>query len=457
MTGNLLIRSAEITDVNQRFRGDILVENGRIKSIGLNLQPGFPDCPVIDADGLPLFPGGIDPHVHLRLDLGQGRYSADDFISGSSAALADGTTTFLDFVTPAPDEPLIEALKKRLAEAETSLCDYGLHFSVTGKKHSAEIKSMLSQGCPSCKIYTAYKNNIGINDDLIFEVMEELQRHEGLLLAHCENGEIIDMLREKLFNKGITGPEAHPLSRPALCESDAVSRIINMSLINRCPVYIVHVSCSESLKAIQNGRLAGAPVFGETCPQYLLLDEQNYVDKDFTKAASFVLSPPLRQQKNLHDMWQALKCQTIQTLATDHCPHTNESRLKGQKDFRLIPNGIAGIGHRMSLLYHFGINGDLISPEEFVSLTSANAAKIFGLYPRKGCICPGADADFVLFDPEASQTISAKTHRHNTDSCVYEGFELKGAPVITIQRGRIVFRDGQIKARPGDGVFQKRA
>lgn len=457
---SILIRNAQIVNADGSFPGDILIADGVIRAVGDNLERLDGHTTVLDAEGQPVFPGGIDPHVHMQLPVGGGLCSADDFESGSMAAVAGGTTTLLDFVTPERDQPLWDALQQRKREAETAVCDYGLHMTVTRWRESvpAELKQCLEQGgASSCKVYLAYKDNIGLEDEEVLQVLDAASRLGMLITAHCEHGPSVTWLQKKLVREGKVEPRYHPVSRPPRVEGEAVRRMILMGEVTGCPVYIVHVSTREGTDAIREAVSRGQVVLGETCPQYLVLHEDRYNAADFYKSAPFVLSPPLRSAAHSVRLWEGLTDGSLRTLGTDHCPfNTAGDKERGIDDFTRIPNGIAGVEHRLQLLYSAGVLSGKISMEQFAALTSTNAAKIFGLYPRKGVIREGADADLVLWDPSAVQILSAGTHQHNCDASVYEGMQVQGAPRTVISGGRIVCEEGELQVSRGAGRYLSR-
>lgn len=457
---SILIRNARIVNADRTFPGDILISNGKIQAVDENLEKLDSTTIILDADGQYLLPGGIDPHVHMQLPAGGGIFSADDFESGSIAALAGGTTSFIDFVTPERDQPLWDALQQRRKEAERSVCDYALHMTVTRWRESipAELKQCLEQaGTSSCKVYLAYKKKIGLDDEELLQVLDSAARLGVLIIAHCEHGPTVTYLQNKFISEGKVEPRYHPLSRPPRVEGEAVRRMILMGEASGCPVYIVHVSTREGVDAIRESVSRGQVVLGETCPQYLLLNEDRYNAADFYKTAPYVLSPPLRSETHSLRIWEGLTDGSLRTIGTDHCPfNTIGQKERGIDDFTKIPNGFAGIEHRMQLLYTYGVLPGKISMEQFVSLTAANIARIFGLYPRKGVIRAGADADLVLWDPAREGVISAATQQHNCDATPYEGMRVKGGPRVVIAAGKVVYEEGELHVSRGSGRYLHR-
>jgi len=436
---NLLIKNGLIVNADKSFKSDILFVNGKIYKIGNDIT--IPDLKfsIIDAANCMIFPGGIDPHVHLHLPTPAG-FSADNFETGSRAAIAGGTTSLIDFVTPQHGQSIVEALHLRRMEAANNLCDVKLHVSPvewTDQTEQEIIHCIKNEGTKSFKVYMAYQSTIGLKDEDIYKVMKVVGKHGGIVTMHCEVDEIIEKNRKQFLSEGKTAPKFHPLSRPNAVEAEAVKKAIALADKADCPLYTVHVSTHEALDHIQKAQSKGQPVYAETCPQYLLLDENLY-DQPFDQACKYVMSPPLRKKEDQKALWQAIAEGIIQTVGTDHCPFTLKQKRYGVNDFTKIPNGAGGVEHRMSLLYTYGVLQNRISLQKFAEVTSTNAAKIFGWYPQKGIIREGSDADLVVCDPKAKQKISAKTQHQNCNLNVYEDFEVQGLPKYT-------FIDGTIK------------
>ncbi|MFP4023498.1 MAG: dihydropyrimidinase [Thiohalospira sp.] len=452
---NILIQYATIVTSKQSYNADIFISDGKIAQIGNSLQILEPVDKIIDASSYFVFPGGIDPHVHMHLPTPAG-FSADDFATGSKAALLGGTTTLLDFVTPQKGESLIDALIDRKAEANQSLCDYSFHVSPVEwtKTTEQEIRDCIEAGITSFKVYMAYKDSIGLNDDDIFRVMHTVGKAGGIVMLHCESGDKIEELRNKLAKENKLSPEYHPVSRPPQTESEAVQMAIEMAKLTRCPIYIVHTSAGKSIEFIENAQKDGQKVYSETCPQYLLLDDSKYSGA-FNETAKYVLSPPLRKKEDQNILWDALKNGIIKIIGTDHCPFNLEQKQLGVNDFRKIPNGAGGVEHRMKLLFTYGVMKNRISYNQFVDITSTQAAKIFGLYPQKGEIAVGSDADLVIWNPKKENTISANNHHQNCDLEIYEGFKTIGEPQIVIVNGEIKVEDGDFVSE-SNGKFLKR-
>jgi len=453
---SLLIQNADLVTSEDRFRGDVRCREGRIVEVGEELEPASGDGEIrLDASGLLVFPGGVDPHVHMSLPVA-GTVSSDDFASGSRAALAGGTTTLIDFVHPERGEDLTAALNARKREAEPSVIDYGFHMAVTwwgdGVAEGME-RCVRSEGIASFKLYMAYRETVGLPDEELIEAMAVAGRLGARVLVHAEHGPIVDYLRAALVAAGEMGPASHPRSRPPEAEGEATVRATVLARLTGAPLYVVHVTCRQAMEAVARARAEGWDVYGETCPQYLLLDDSVYHLPDFESAA-YVIAPPIRPRGHQNALWQALVTGVLSVVGTDHCPfHLAGQKELGRDDFRRIPGGAAGIEHRLALLYTHGVRSGHLDLPSFVDLVSTRPARIFGLYPRKGSLEVGADADLVLWDPEATQTISAATHHHNCDRSIYEGFEVTGLPAMVIASGEVRYRDGELRVEPGCGRY----
>ncbi len=454
----LLIKDSVIVNANETITGDILVEDGLIIRMAPDIEKPDHYTVVIDAKGLYAFPGGVDPHVHLQLPTPAGN-SSDDFRSGSIAALAGGTTTIIDFVTPAShNQSLSEALKLRKQEAEASLIDHSFHMSITSFNAETEnqiFRCITEEGINSFKTYLAYRNTIGIDYETLGKVMQVVGYHQGLVTVHCEDGDEISRLQHEFVMNGHTSPEYHALSRPNMVEADAVAEVLKRSEQSGCLAYLVHVSAKESIELIAAYK-KNSVVFAETCPQYLMLDDANYC-KPLTDSLKYVMSPPLRSQDSLDALWKHIGNGTVDVVATDHCPfNTKGQKDAGLNDFTKIPNGAGGIEYRLPLLYTYGVMQRKISLQRFVGLTSTHAAKIFGLYPQKGLIAEGSDADIVLWNPNTTSTISQTSQFQQCDSNIYEGIAVAGSPEYVICRGEIAFKSGKVFPDKLRGRFLKR-
>ena len=454
----ILIRNGDIVTGQQRWRGDIRCRDGRIVELAKALAPGSED-EVLDAAGQLVFPGGVDPHVHMQLPVA-GTVSSDNFESGTAAALAGGTTTIVDFVHPERGESFLEALAACQEEAGKAVADYGLHMAVTwwGEETTRWMADCVhNQGIPSFKLYMAYKETVGLEDAALIRALEAAHNLQARVLVHAEHGDMVEHLRSRLAAAGSLGPEAHPRSRPPELEGEATERMMVLAGLTGASAYIVHVTCQQAVDALTKARDSGLEVYGETCPQYLLLDESVYEKPDF-EAAAYVIAPPIRSAEHQQALWEALRTGALQVVGTDHCPFN----LKGQKDlgrndFRQIPGGAAGVEHRLALLYSYGVRQGRIGLQQFVDLVSTRPAQLFGLYPRKGSISVGADADLVVWDPEATGVISAATHHQRCDRSIFEGFSVTGLPSAVIAAGRIQFQDGDLAVERGAGRYLARS
>ncbi len=452
----LLITGGTIVTSEKTFLSDVLVTDEKISAVGKNISNDNVDN--IDATGMYIFPGAIDAHVHLDLPTPAG-LSSDNFETGSIAALYGGTTSIIDFVTPSKNESLVSAFEKRLKEAKNSKTDFGFHMSITSwnKDTAKEMEVCVKQfGITSFKTYMAYKGLIGIEENELKEVMKTAVKLNALVTVHCENGNEILKLQKNFIYSGKTAPLYHALSHPSYVEAGSVKRVIELAEETGCPVYIVHTSAKESLEMIEEAQSKGQAVYSETCPQYLLLDDSVY-NLPLPDSLKYVISPPLRKKEDQRYLWKGLKNGSIKVVATDHCPFN----LKGQKDsgindFTKIPNGAGGIEHRLSLLYTYGVLKNRISINQFVAVTSTNPAKVFGLYPQKGEIAVGSDADIVIWNPVPNNIISAKTHHQRCDTNIYEGFTTKGSPGYVIKKGKVVIKNNKLFSKDFAGNYLKR-
>ena len=453
----LLIRGGTVVNADREFRADVLCVDGLIAEVGVGLQAP-PGAEVLDAGGRYVLPGGIDPHTHMQLPF-MGTVTRDDFYSGTAAALAGGTTTIIDFVIPDPQEPLIDAYRKWRAWAEKSASDYSFHVAVTWWSeavHRDMGRLVREEGINSFKHFMAYKNAIMCDDETLVNSFKRALELGAMPTVHAENGELVFLLQAEMKAKGITGPEGHPLSRPPAVEAEAAQRAIAIADVLNVPIYVVHVSCAESAEAIARARARGQRVFGEVLAGHLTLDDGVYRDPRFEFAAGHVMSPPFRPKGNAAALWRGLQAGSLHTTATDHCTFCAEQKAAGRNDFSKIPNGCGGVEERMSVIWDEGVGSGRLTPSEFVAITSANAAKLFNIYPRKGCIAPGADADLVLWDAAASKTLSVKTQRSLGDFNIFEGRTVTGLATHTVSQGRVVYADGDLRAERGAGRYIER-
>jgi dihydropyrimidinase len=448
---NLLIKHGLVVTEDDVILGDILVKQGKIHQIGQSLD--FESVKIIDASGKYVIPGGVDPHVHFHLPTPSG-FSCDDFLSGSRAAISGGTTTFIDFVTPHRTQNYDEAVQQRLSESVPSVADYLLHFSPVRWDSNSEKEIFdLSKkyGIRSFKVYLAYKNNIGIEDGVLLNIMDCVAKLDGILAVHCENDEIIRFLQQKFVREGKISPLYHALSRPAEAEIEAISKIVNFAKITGCRVYIVHVSTRQGVELVRQAKKDGLPIFAETCPHYLLFTESVY-HQLFEQAVQFVFSPVLKSVTDQEALWEGLRDGTLDVVATDHCPFN----LRGQKDiypdFTKIPNGTGGVEFRLQLLYTFGVLTNRLSINQWAKLCCQNPAEIFCVN-GKGKIKLGYDADLVIWNPNFEGMISAKEQFQCCDHTIYEGISVKGQAEMVVQRGEIVYANRKFDDKRGKGRF----
>ncbi len=458
-----LFHNGRIVTASDDYVADVLIDGERIKLIGQNL--GVSADRTIDASGQYVIPGGIDCHTHMELPVGS-VVSSDDFLTGTIAAAHGGTTTIIDFATQARGGNMHAALDEWLAKAEgKAVVDYGMHMIIAYLPDDLlpEMDALVREGVTSFKMFTAYPERLMLDDGTIFKAMERTGANGGFIMMHAENGSVIDYLVQKFLAEGKTTPNYHPLSRPHEAEAEAAHRVIALAQMAHVPVYIVHVSSHLAMEEIRAARDRGVPAYGETCPQYLWLAYEDYADGRF-EGAKYVCSPPIRERANQEPLWQALAADDLQAVATDHCPFCMREGYKGlpkQKelgigDFSKIPNGVPGVENRMHLVYQGGVVRRGWSMNRFVQVTSTAAAKLFGLFPRKGTIAVGSDADIVLWDPKRPYTISQKTHYMRVDYNPYEGMTIQGSPALVMSRGRVIFENDRFLGKAGQGKYLRR-
>jgi len=454
---SIVIRGGTVVTAEQTFSADVYCNNGKIVAVGENLEVPS-SAEIIDATGQYVMPGGIDPHTHMQLPF-MGTVASDDFYTGTAAGLAGGNTSIIDFVIPGPQQPLMDAYKQWREWSEKSAADYGFHVAVTWWSEGVreDMHTLVKEhGINSFKHFMAYKNAIMADDEILVNSFAECLKLGAMPTVHAENGELVFQLQKQILAKGITGPEGHPLSRPPVVEGEAANRAIQIAQVMNVPLYLVHVSCKESLDAIARARSDGQRVYGECLAGHLEIDESVYRNEDFEFAAAHVMSPPFRSKEHQRALWKGLQGGTLQTTATDHCCFCAPQKAAGKDDFSLIPNGTAGVEDRMAIMWDSGVNGGKLTMNEFVAVTSTNAAKIFNMYPQKGAIAAGSDADIVVWDPAGTRTISAKTHHQNIDFNIFEGRTVTGVPTHTLSRGNLVYKDGDLRAVKGAGAYVKR-
>jgi len=453
----ILIRGGTVVDAEHSYRADVLVVGETIAAIGASLEAPA-GAQVIDAGGLLVLPGGIDPHTHMQLPF-MGTVASDDFYTGTAAGLAGGTTTIIDFVIPNPQQPIMEAWRDWRGWAEKAAGDYAFHVAITWWDETVRRDMGVlarEHGVQSFKHFMAYKGAIMCDDEVLVNSFTRCLELGALPTVHAENGELVFRLQQELYERGLRGPEAHPLSRPPAVEGEAANRAIRIAEVLGTPLYIVHNSAKQSLEAIARARGEGQRVFGEVLAGHLLIDDSVYRNPDFTFAAGHVMSPPFRPKHHQEALWQGLQAGHLHTTATDHCAFCAPQKAAGREDFRKIPNGTAGVEDRMSVLWHYGVGSGRLTPSEFVKVTSSNAAQIFNLYPKKGAVRVGSDADLVLWDPAGTRTISARTHHQNVDFNIFEGRTVTGIARHTLSRGQHAWNDGTLQAERGHGRYQPR-
>jgi dihydropyrimidinase len=451
-----LIRNSRIITAVDDYKADILIEDEVVSVIGAKLD--MEADVVIDAANKLVIPGGIDPHTHMELPFG-GTESSDDFRTGTIAAAHGGTTTIIDFAVQYKGQSLIEGIDNWHAKAQgKTAIDYGFHLITTDLEDSqiGEMHQLMDEGVTSFKLFMAYPGVFLVDDATIFRAMSAAGERGGLICMHAENGIVINEIIKQALAKGHTAPKYHALTRPTIAEAEGVHRAIAIAEMAESPVYIVHLSCADALNQVRQARDRGIPAFAETCPQYLFLSLDNYDEPGF-EGAKYVMTPPLRDQANQAELWKGLKTDDLQVISTDHCPFCmKEQKELGLGDFTKIPNGAPGVEHRVPLIYNGGVVEQRISLNRFVEITSTAAAKMFGLFPKKGTIAVGSDADIVIFDSEKEQTISARTHHMRVDYSAYEGKTIKGVVETVLSRGKVVIENGAYKGKAGDGQFLQR-
>lgn len=449
-----VIKGGTIVTADRTYKADILIEGERIAEIGEKLSGDE----VLDATGCYIMPGGIDPHTHLEMPF-MGTYSSDDFESGTRASLAGGTTMVVDFALPDPDQSLVTALDRWHNKSSRANCDYSFHMAITwwGEQVFDDMETIVKKhGINSFKHFMAYKGALMVDDDEMYSSFQRCAELGALPMVHAENGDVVAQMQAKLLAEGNTGPEAHAFSRPPEVEGEATNRAIMIANMAGVPLYVVHTSCEQSHEAIRRARQNGMRVYGEPLIQHLTLDDSEYANPDWDHAARRVMSPPFRSKMHQDSLWAGLQSGSLQVVATDHCAFTTEQKRFGIDNFTLIPNGTGGLEDRMPMLWTHGVATGRLTMNEFVAVTSTNIAKILNMYPKKGAVLVGSDADLVVWDPELSKTISASSQQSNIDYNVFEGKAVKGLPRFTLTRGHVAVTEGAITTREGHGKFVKR-
>jgi dihydropyrimidinase len=454
---SVLIQNGTIVNADASVKADVLIDGATIKEIRAGIPASAAET-IVDATGLLLLPGGIDAHTHLDMPFG-GTTSADDFETGTRAAAIGGTTTIVDFAIQARGTKMREALDTWWKKAAGKACiDYGLHMIVTDLPDAGleDMDEMVREGVASFKLFMAYPGVLMVDDATIFKALRQTAKNGALICMHAENGSVIDVIVRQALAEGKTAPIYHALTRPTRAEAEAVHRAIAMAEMAGVPIYIVHLSSEDALNQVREARDRGLPAFAETCPQYLLLSIDNMINAGW-EGAKYVFTPPLREPSNQPKLWDGLRADHLQVVSTDHCPFCFEDQKSlGKDDFTKIPNGGPGIENRLQLLHHHGVNQGNFSINRFVELVSTAPARIFGMYPKKGVLAVGSDADLVLWDPHEDYTISAATHHMRVDYSMFEGFRVRGNARDVYARGELIVSGGKFIGTPGRGNYLRR-
>jgi dihydropyrimidinase len=458
MSFDTIIRNGSVVTATDTYTADVAIAHGKIAALGRDLEAGNA-ATILDASQKLVLPGGIDVHTHLDMPFG-GTTSADDFETGTRAAAFGGTTTLIDFAIQYKGQALGQAFDTWMGKASgKAVCDYAFHCIVTDVSGGqlAEMNDLVHEGVTSFKLFMAYPGVFMLDDGSIFKALQRTSTNGGLICMHAENGSAIDVIVQQALAEGKKAPKYHALTRPTTAEAEATARAIALAEMAGAPIYIVHLSCHDALEKVREARDRGLPVYAETCPQYLYLSIENFDAPGF-EGAKYVFTPPLREKWHQEKLWNGLKCDHLQVVSTDHCPFCfKEQKELGRDDFTKIPNGGPGVEHRLSLIFSGGVASGRFSANRFVELVSTAPAKLFGLYPRKGTIAVGSDADLVIFDPKRRHTISAKTHHMRVDYSMFEGIQVTGMPDVVLSRGQVIVDGDKFLGRAGRGEFLKRS
>ena len=454
----LLFSGGTVVTADGSYRADVLVENGKVFAVGANIDPE--EAEVVDASGKLVMPGFIDGHTHMDMPFG-GTMTADDWASGTAAAVAGGTTTIVDFSLQDVEGSLADAIETWSGKSEgKAIADYGYHVAITNltDEIKAEIPSLPAKGVSSIKIFMAYKGTpLYTEDDDLFEAMQIARDAGVLVMVHAENGPVIAKLQEQALAQGNTAPRFHALTRPEEVEAEATHRAIQLAAIAGAPLLVVHVSCEAALEEVHRAHELGQTVYAETCPQYFAFSYDDLAREGF-EGAKYVCSPPLRHEWNREALWRGLQIGDLQIFGSDHCSFNyHEQKELGRDDFTLIPNGLPGAEERAMTLWKLGVSEGRLNENQFVAVLSTNQAKIHGMYPRKGALVPGADADVVLWDPDLEITATADNRHGNVDYTPYEGMSFRGGPASVYVRGNLVYREGEVVGEQGSGQFVERS
>lgn len=455
---DVIIRNGTVVTATDSYVADVGIADGKVAAIAGEL-PAQNASQILDASGKLLLPGGIDVHTHLDMPFG-GTTSADDFETGTRAAAFGGTTTLIDFAIQYKGQPLRQAFDTWMSKASSkAVSDYAFHCIVTDVSSGqlSEMNDLVHDGVTSFKLFMAYPGVFMLDDGSIFKALQTTSKNGGLICMHAENGSAIDVIVQQALAEGKKAPKYHALTRPTTAEAEATSRAIALAEMAGAPIYIVHLSCNDALEKVREARDRGLPVYAETCPQYLYLSIENFDAPGF-EGAKYVFTPPLREKWHQEKLWNGLKRDHLQVVSTDHCPFCfKEQKELGKDDFTKIPNGGPGVEHRMSLIYSGGVAAGRLGLNRFVELVSTTPAKLFGLYPRKGTIAVGSDADLVIFNPTRKHTISAKTHHMRVDYSMFEGIQVTGMPDVVLSRGKVIVDGDKFLGRAGQGQFLRRS
>jgi dihydropyrimidinase len=456
---SVLIKGGRIVTAVDDYVGDVFVDNGTVTTIGESLDTTADK--VIDAAGKYVLPGAIDPHTHIEMFFG-GTTTCDDFTSGTVSAAFGGTTSLVDFCMQAPGTSFAEALANYHEKIERAkpVIDVGFHIGVTDLRDGGTLEDLAKlpdEGITSYKLFMAYKGAVMVDDETLFKTMQVAADTGALVMVHAENGDAIDVIVKNAVAEGKSEPIWHARTRPMETEAEATNRAIQLARVADCPLYVVHVSCQPAVEPIALAREKGWDTWGETCTQYLFIDE-SALDQPAFEGGKYIYTPPPRPKEHQEHLWKAIRSDVLSIVSTDHCPFNwPEQKAINGEEFQKVPNGGPGIENRLHMLHHFGVREGRISLNRLVELTSTNVAKLFGLYPRKGTIAPGSDADIVVWDPDKTLTISASTHHSNVNYNLFEGTEVQGAPEVVMVRGQVIVEDDELVAQPGAGQFIKRA
>lgn len=450
---DILIQGGTVVNADRQFKADVLIRDGLIARVGPSLQADRPGTRTLDASGKLVMPGGIDPHTHLAMPF-MGQVACDDFYSGHAAALAGGTTMHIDFALPV-NHDLLAGWEEWQKKAESAVMDHGFHMAVTSwsARVAADMATLTQRGINSFKFFMAYKGALMVNDEQLLLGLRRCKELGAIAQVHAENGDAVAEGQQRVFDAGVTGPEGHALSRPAVLEGEATARAVRLAEFAGAPLYVVHVMSKDAMEEIARARQRGARVVGETVASAISCDERAMWDPDFDRAAQFVMSPPIRSKEHQMAVKAAVAGGVLQLVGTDHAVFNSTQKRVGRHDFRVIPNGVNGLEERLHVVWQELVNSGKMAATDFVRVTSTAAAQIFNIYPRKGVVAEGSDADVIIFDPAFEHTITAASHHSAMDTNIYEGYSVKGKVVNTISRGRLVWHQGRLNITRGSGRF----